>query len=174
MDALVVYESYWGNTEVVAREVAAGLAASLNVRVRHVADAGDDTAGIDLIVAGGPTHVLSMSRRRTRIDAARQSGFRGDPARGLRDWLAALPAGGPLPPVFTFDTRLSMMRHFPGSAARSAAAAVRRHGGRTPPDATRSFYVVDVEGPLCEGELERARQWGLEMGRAAMSGARAG
>ena len=47
----------------------------------------------------------------------------------------------------------------PGSAAHSAARAGRRHGFK---QAVRpeSFYVLDVEGPLAEGEVDRARTWG--------------
>ena len=55
------------------------------------------------------------------------------------------------------------MRHLPGSAAKSAAKAAHRHGY---PRASRveSFYVVDVDGPLIDGELERATDWGREIG----------
>ena len=48
---------------------------------------------------------------------------------------------------------------------------LRRHGDRTAPGATQSFYVVDVQGPLVEGELDRPRQCGMVIGRAAVSGA---
>ena len=61
MNALVVYESMFGNTEQIARAIADGLSESVEVQVAEVANAptepDPDTA---LIVAGGPTHAFSM------------------------------------------------------------------------------------------------------------------
>ncbi|MGH3368950.1 MAG: hypothetical protein ACRDPR_03025 [Nocardioidaceae bacterium] len=61
--------------------------------------------------------------------------------------------------VATFDTRVDKVRHLPGSAAKAAARALRRHGYRVSP-APESFFVADVSGPLLAGELERATEWG--------------
>ena len=58
-----------------------------------------------------------------------------------------------------FDTRVTRVRRLPGSAAHSAARAGRRHGF-SQAIAPQSFYVLDVEGPLADGELEHARVWG--------------
>ncbi|MEO6585287.1 MAG: flavodoxin/nitric oxide synthase, partial [Knoellia sp.] len=70
MRSLVVYESVWGNTEQVARAVAAGLGVVMTVEVVDVGIApttpGDD---VDLLVVGGPTHTFSMSRPGTRSEA---------------------------------------------------------------------------------------------------------
>jgi flavodoxin len=61
--ALVVYESMFGNTEQVARSVAAGLGEVVDVEVVDVSQAptslGDD---VGLIIAGGPTRVLHEPR----------------------------------------------------------------------------------------------------------------
>jgi hypothetical protein len=54
------------------------------------------------------------------------------------------------------------MRHLPGSAAKGAAKAARKHGYESAGPA-ESFYVDDVEGPLLEGELDRARAWGRQL-----------
>jgi hypothetical protein len=51
------------------------------------------------------------------------------------------------------------VRHLPGSAARSAARVVHRHGYRRA-GTSESFYVTDIDGPLVDGELERASAWG--------------
>ncbi|MDN5761333.1 MAG: flavodoxin domain-containing protein [Microlunatus sp.] len=57
MKALVVYESMFGNTEQVARAVAAGLREVLEVTVREVSDTPIGAVqDVDLVVAGGPTH----------------------------------------------------------------------------------------------------------------------
>ena len=58
MKALVVYESMFGNTEQIARAVAAGLEESVDVvQVAEVTDAPTEPdPEVALIVAGGPTH----------------------------------------------------------------------------------------------------------------------
>ena len=163
MRALIVYESMWGNTEQVARAVAAGLAESAEVQVVEVADApAVPGADVDLVVAGGPTHAFSMTRASTRADAVKQGAPHPADAIGLREWLGRLPTGHQTTTVAAFDTRVTKVRHVPGSAARSAARAARRHGyeSASPP---HSFYVSDISGPLLEGELDRAREWGREL-----------
>jgi hypothetical protein len=52
----------------------------------------------------------------------------------------------------------------PGSAAKSAAKAAQRHGYESAAKA-ESFHVRDVEGPPLDGELDRARAWGQQLGR---------
>jgi hypothetical protein len=54
------------------------------------------------------------------------------------------------------------MHHLPGSAAESAVKAARRNGYESVAKAA-SFYVRDLDGPLLDGELERARAWGQQV-----------
>jgi hypothetical protein len=81
---------------------------------------------------------------------------------GLREWLAAIGQGSADVAVATFDTRIDRP-HLPGSAARAADKRLRRLGFRilTP---AHCFYVADTEGPLIDGERERARRWGDRLG----------
>ncbi len=80
----------------------------------------------------------------------------------MREWLGRLEASDHVD-VATFDTRVGSVRHLPGSAARAAGKEVRRHHlGRLV--GTVSFYVDDMDGPLAEGELDRARAWGQLLG----------
>jgi hypothetical protein len=161
MKALVMYESMFGNSEQVARAVAQGLGEYLDVVVRDVTTTptSELTEDVDLLVVGGPTHALSMSRPNTREDAIRQGAGQGLANRGLREWLDGLPMDLHALPCATFDTRVSRVRRLPGSAARSAARALRRHRGRVimPPE---SFFVDDVSGPLAGDQLARAESWG--------------
>ena len=161
MKALVVYESLWGNTEKVARSVAEGLAETAEVAVADVRELPAVPPDVDLLVAGGPTHAFSMTRASTRSDARQKGATHEIGPIGLREWLDRLPDGGPHPVVATFDTRVDTVRHLPGSAARSAARSVRRHGYKAA--ASSSFYVSDIDGPLLPGEQERAAQWGREL-----------
>jgi flavodoxin len=163
--ALVVYESMFGNSEQVALAVAAGLREVLPVDVTEVSEPPAALGDYALLVLGGPTHAFSMSRTTTRRDAREQGATHGSVGSGLREWLAGLPPQGHAGWFATFDTRVTKVRHVPGSAARSAARAARRHGLRELVD-PESFYVVDVDGPLADGELDRARRWGRRLGAA--------
>jgi hypothetical protein len=164
MRALVIYESMFGNTQLIADAVADGLSRHLPVKVLEVGGApttiDDDVA---LLVVGGPTHAFGMSRPRTRQDAARQA-TDGLVSRGigLREWLTTLEAPGQLAAA-AFDTRVAKPR-LPGSAARAAEKQLRRrlrHPALMPGE---SFYVEGTLGPLLEGETERARRWGETLG----------
>ena len=170
MLALVMYESMFGNSERVANAVADGLREVAEVVVRDVATstAGELPAGVDLLVAGGPTHALSMSRPATREDAIRQGAGQGLAIRGLREWLDGLPLDLDGLHCATFDTRVSRVRRIPGSAARSAARVLRRNRGDvvvTP----ESFFVDDVPGPLAGDELDRARAWGRRLATLSLT-----
>jgi len=163
MKALVVYESMFGNTEQIARAVAEGLEESVDVQVAEVKDApGEPDPVVALIVAGGPTHAFSMSRTNTRADAINKGAHEGEREFGLREWIAALPSGQHTEKMATFDTKIESMHHLPGSAAKGAAKAARRHGYESAAKA-ESFYVRDVDGPLLDGEIDRARAWGRRL-----------
>jgi flavodoxin len=165
MKALVVYESCFGNTEAIARAIGTGLAGSASVDTVEVLEAPQSIDGFDLCVVGGPTHAFGMTRRGTRDDAQRRYGGSGG-STGLREWIGGLHDGDSL--AATFDTRIVKVRHLPGSAAKAAAKALRRKGYRLllPP---ASYYVTDVEGPLVEGEVERAQAWGEELAAALLT-----
>ena len=165
--ALVVYESMFGNTMLVAAAVAGGLAKA-GVE-RDVIDLAETTeppspiASYDLLVVGAPTHAFSLSRTASRTQAVGQGAPADRAAHGMREWLAALPRGSTQRSAAAFDTRVSTVRHLPGSAAVKASRLLRRHGHRLH-DPPRSFYVSGTEGPLLDGELARAEEWGASLG----------
>jgi len=167
MHALVVYESMWGNTEQVARAIADGIAHVCPVEVVEVEKApADPGPEVSLIVAGGPTHAFSMSKPATRAEAHQRGATQGSDVIGIREWLDALPTGHHAQTVATFDTKSSRVKRLPGSAAKRAAKVAGRHGY---PDAdhAHSFLVTGTEGPLVDGELERATQWGQQLAAAS-------
>ena len=55
-----------------------------------------------------------------------------------------------------------------GSAARGIARRLRDHGYRLPIE-PQSFFVKGTPGPLEEGELERASEWGRTLANEVMS-----
>ena len=50
----------------------------------------------------------------------------------------------------------------PGSAAKSAAKALHARGFRRA-EQGETFWVEDTDGPLKDGELARAEEWGHEL-----------
>lgn len=145
MKALVVYESMFGNTEQIARAVAEGLGESVDVQVVEVAEAAaDPDPDVALLVAGAPTHAFSMSRETTRGDAINKGAHEGEREFGLREWMAALPSGQHAEKMATFDTKIESMRHLPGSAAKGAAKAARRHGYQSAANAESFTSVISM------------------------------
>jgi hypothetical protein len=173
MRALVVVESMFGNTKEIAAAVADGLGESTTVDLIEVNDAPHEFgADLGMLVVGGPTHAFGMSRAATRRDAVTQAGR--DPATagiGIREWLERLEPGSHPSLAASFDTRIASSR-VPGSAARAAQKRLKRLGFR-PAMPAESFYVSGTPGPLVDGELERARRWGVLLGSALQGAPRA-
>jgi hypothetical protein len=159
MRSLVVYESMFGNTKVIAEAIAEGLSAHSAVDIEEVGDAPTSPPpDMDLLVVGGPTHAFGMSRASTRQSAGEQAEHGIISSRiGLREWIDGLRAPGGGIAVATFDTRIARPR-VPGSAARRAEKRLVSLGYRaiTRP---KSFWVQGTPGPLVEGESERATRW---------------
>jgi hypothetical protein len=155
MNALVVHESMFGNTESVARAIAEGLGEHTRVISADRLNA-DVVAGTDLLVIGGPTHAHGMSRRQTRR-TARESGARAKSDVGVREALVALGRHSILGAAF--DTRLNKPAFLMGSAARGIHRVLRNDGFELVAD-PESFLVEGTMGPLAAGELERAKSWG--------------
>ena len=162
MHALIVFESMFGNTEVIARAIAEGVSSRMPVQVVEVSAAPDEIGPeVALLVVGGPTHAFGMSRPQTREDATKQAqGNVVSPGAGIREWLTGLTRTGAVP-VATFDTRVKT-GWVTGSAARGAKKRLHAKGF-TDSTAARSFYVQGVPGPLIDGEAASARQWGEQL-----------
>jgi hypothetical protein len=163
MRALVVHESLFGNTQAVADAVGEGLRSQLSVEVVPVTAAppvGDD---VDLLVVGGPTHAFGLSRESTRRDAVQRGGHYPDGAAGLREWLATLDGRGQRAAVF--DTRVDHPR-LPGTAG-SRARKVLRARGFDVVAGPEHFLVRGTSGPLVDGELGRATDWGRSLATLA-------
>ena len=163
MRAVVVYESLWGNTAEIARAVAEGLGSG--TRCLSTLEATPEAiAGSDLIVAGSPVIAFRMPNRKTREGLRNESGG-PQPADlshpPMQEWLAALPVGNGCSAAF--DTRV---RGPFGSAAPAIALALQGCGYESLVK-SRGFIVTGKNGPLREGEVEHAREWGKELAEAA-------
>lgn len=164
--ALVVFESMFGNTEVIARAVADGLERAGHEVVLAAVDDPTVPTGpidVDLVVAGAPTHAFSLSRPSTRADAVRQGAPAAKQVRGLREWLADVaPTAAHPVRLVAFDTRVQKVRALPMAAGPRASRIARQRGFDV---ALRpaSFLVSDTPGPLLDGEAERAASWAADV-----------
>jgi flavodoxin I len=140
MKALVVYDSVHGNTERVAKAIGDAISGEVEVLRAGEANPAELTA-FDLVIVGSPT-------------------YGGRPTEAMQGFLSKVPAlalqGAN---VAAFDTRLSTkwVRIF-GYAAPRIAGKLKKAGG-TLMGAPEGFFVEGTEGPLTEGELERAADW---------------
>jgi hypothetical protein len=168
--ALVAYESMFGNTERVAKAVAAGLGLE-NVETVVFDVSGPspvDVRDIDLLVVGAPTHAFSLSRTTTRAEAVSQGGRESAEATGMREWIEALPHDWTAPLAAAFDTRVTKVRYLPASASRRAAHLLSKHGCRMV-TAPAGFLVEAVLGPLESREVEHAIAWARQVAVAAQN-----
>jgi hypothetical protein len=168
MRIVVVYESSYGNTRLIAKAIGDGMSTSHHVDVVPVAAASQELIdGADLVVVGGPTHVHGMSRDRTRkaaVDAAHQpaSQLTLDPdaeGPGLRAWFESVrPAATP---AASFDTRVDAPALITGRASTGISRQLRRHGFRE--IAEPMSFLVTKDNQLAPGQQAGARQWGSRL-----------
>lgn len=157
MRVMVMYESIWGNTEQVARAVANELSSDSEVDIFTSDAPPQSIAEYGLIIVAGPTHAFSMSRPATRETALKQNGASRVPSRGIREWIDSLRGASSTAVMATFDTRVDSPR-LPGSAAKAARHELRSLGFAASIK-PMSFHVHGYEGPLVDGELDRAAAW---------------
>ena len=158
MRSLVVYESWFGNTRRIAEEIAAALAHEREVDLVTVDEPLPPLEDVDLLVVGAPTHIHGLSSKRSREGALTQ-GAHGEQGIGVRGWIDALPNGARGPRFAAFDTRAHKPVMLVGSAARGIARRMRERGYTLAVE-PESYFVEGTPGPLEEGELERAAEWG--------------
>ncbi len=151
MKCLILYDSYFGNTEKIAQAVGSTLAASLDVQVVRISELKPDTlSGVEVLIAGTPT-------RGFRASDAFKAYLKEMPATQLKNIKVA-----------AFDTRIALedmdnkvgyffMKIF-GYAAGPLTEQLKAKGGQVIVPG-EGFDVLDSEGPLKDGEIERASAW---------------
>ncbi len=142
MRTLIIYDSVYGDTEKIARAIAGAITQFGEVKVLRVGEAApSDLGSIDLLIVGSPTQG-------------------GKPTPAVQEFLSKIPANALKNiSVASFDTRIKMfVAKLFGYAAGRIADSLRGKGGKlvAPPE---GFIVKGNEGPLKEGELERAADW---------------
>ena len=174
MKAVVIYESMYGNTHLIANAIGRGLSETADVVVIPVGEAEpsilDDA---DLVVVGGPTHVHGVSRPRTRKAAVAaadkpESDLVVEPdaaGPGLRDWFATLEWTSGR--AAAFDTRVHAPAVVTGRASKGITRMLRHHGITVVADP--ESFLVTKKDYLEPDEETRARDWGVQL--AAVVGA---
>jgi flavodoxin-like protein len=177
MKVVVIYESIYGNTHLVADAIAKGLNEVNDVTVVAVDGATPELVGqADLVIVGGPTHAHGMSRPSTRkaaVDAAQKPGHELDvdpdaAGPGLREWFTSI--GDVATHAAAFDTRLDAPAVLTGRASKGIARLLRRHGFTVVAD-PESFFVTK-DSHLADDEETRARSWGARLAASMTSAAR--
>lgn len=158
MKALVWYDSFFGNTQQIAEVVAEAIRPYVRVvELQRIQNASpEDVEQADVLIIGSPTRGFQPSEDTKAL-------LRQLPRHALRGmWVAA------------FDTRIALhtienglfrwIVKTGGYAASTIHKSLLRHDGQAviAPD---GFCVTDKEGPLMEGELQRARAWGNTIGQ---------
>jgi hypothetical protein len=162
MHAIVVFESVWGNTAAIARAIAEGMGPEVHAYPPDEVPP-EELEQADLIVAGAPVFGFNLPTEAVRSAIGRDE-HGSSPAPdlshpSLRSWLEGLPAGHGRSAAF--ETRIWWSpRGATGTIERRLALA----GYRTIAQAQK-FVVKDKSGPLREGELDRAREWGRDLKR---------
>jgi flavodoxin len=162
MNALVVYDSLFGNTERVAQAIAGALRSYMQVQAVRIEPAQAEELkrqellrqnratdvrlepahqvsleGVDLLIVGGPTQAFRATQT-------------------IQSFLENVsPASLNGIAVACFDTRA---RGPFGSAAKVMAKKLQTMGVSllVPPE---SFFVKGMQGPMKSGEVERAATW---------------
>lgn len=159
MSAIVVYESFWGNTAQVARAIAEGIGS--DARALHTNEATDAlVAEAELVVIGAPIIGFSLVQESGRQQLAREVGAPSTADlshRSMRSWLESLPKGTGRFAVF--ETGLG----WSPSGAHKAMTKALQGAGYTEAAKKERFLVTGRFGPLKEGEIERAKDWGASL-----------
>lgn len=154
MKSLVAYDSAYGNTAKIAETISVSLEDYGQSVCKQVGDiAENDLVSLDLLIVGSPT----------------QGGKPTKPTAQFIDALSAELLSHSK--VAVFDTRfeaskqktgLRMLMRTIGYAATKMASKIEKRGGAIISEPT-GFFVTEKEGPLKEGELERASAWAVKL-----------
>lgn len=150
MNTLVVYDSMYGNTEKVAKEIFAVVSKKGKTKIEKAENVDpNNLKSIDLLIVGTPTQG-------------------GRPTPGIQTFLESIPQEAFKNLKFAaFDTRFSesdsgfilkrIIKTFGYPAPK--ISEILRSKGATETASPEGFIVTKKEGPLKDGELLRIRKW---------------
>jgi flavodoxin len=135
MKVLIVYDSNFGNTKIVADTIAD----VMHTKAVSVSDITNNyLRDIELLLVGSPINGWKPTQRITNwLHSV------------TKDQLKKVDAAG-------FDTRVTMFFH--GDAAGKITKMLKNAGANIIAD-PKGFFVEGKEGPLLKGEIEKAKEW---------------
>jgi flavodoxin len=137
MKALVIFDTSFGNTKIIAETVAREL--GNDTKAISVSDFNNnELEGTDLLVVGSPIIGWKPSERMGSFLASLSK----DQLKGFK--------------VATFDTRVKIFFH--GDVAKKIAQTLKEAGAEIIVE-PQAFLVKGKEGPLIDGEIEKAIEW---------------
>ncbi len=150
-EKLVVYDSYFGNTEIIAL----GIAEAIDGQAKNINEVTEqDLSDLKVLFVGSPTRAF-------RPTPAILTFIKDLDAENMRGVKAA-----------AFDTRipedqtdsgfLRLMISLFGYADKKIEKSLKKTEA-TITLQSEGFGVSDTEGPLLEGELERAKEWAKQI-----------
>lgn len=146
MKALVVYDSNYGNTQMIANAIAK----QLGTKAVNVADfSKEDLKEIELLVVGSPINAWGPT--------AKIKKFLNNLTDGDLDEVK----------VAAFDTRVKLFIH--GDAAKKISKGLKKAGGKVIAR-PQGFIVEGTEGPLGQGEADKAIDWAKAIKDSSASG----
>ncbi len=145
MKTLVIYESFCCNTKKIAEEI--GSIFIPPAKVISVEEIHPDTLKhADFVVVGSPIFGWQPSERTSQFLSSLQE-----------DTLAGKKAA-------SFDTRVKLFIH--GEAAIKIASALKKAGAQIV-GKPGAFFVKGKEGPMIDGEIEKAKEWAKKIQQLA-------
>jgi flavodoxin I len=150
---LVIYDSFFGNTEQIAQAIGGGLGSKAGVlRVDNVK--ADYWKGVDTLVVGSPTRAFRPSPKTKKLlGSIPRDGLQGVKVAAFDTRMAPSDVNSPILNVF--------VRIF-GWAAKPIANGLTKKGGKLVAS-PEGFFVKGSEGPLKDGELKRASSWAKQI-----------
>jgi len=137
MKSLVLYDSNFGNTKIIAEKVAA--MRGKGTRLIHVSDVtDDDLKGTELLIVGAPINGWRPSEKMKTFLEGLESGQ-------LKGMKAA-----------AFDTRMKVW--YAGDGVKKMITCLKNAGAEVVAQ-PQWFYVQGKDGPLMVGEIDRAGSW---------------
>jgi len=137
MKALVIFDTSFGNTKIITETIASEL--GNDTKAISVTDFNNnELEGIDLLIVGSPIIGWKPSERMSKLLASLSK----DQLKGIK--------------AATFDTRVKIFFH--GDAAKKIARELKEAGAEIIVE-PQAFLVKGKEGPLIDGEIEKATEW---------------
>ncbi len=147
MKILIVYDSFFGNTQKIGEEISKYFSKENDVILKKVSDLSErDLKKLDLLIVGSPTRAFS-------------------PSEDIKKFLNDFSTEGL--DFLVFDTRIDendapkflkfLMKLF-GYADKKMVKLLKKKGCKEV-HKSEGFFVKDKEGPLKEGEIEKVTKW---------------